>query len=126
MDDLTSQWGLGYLQPFLDFGFAASFFAVVVACVTVGARIPVWHGQRGGSASLVRGRAPHTPHPSACHLTWSPHWSPTHRRRPRRRDQTSPATTYIDTIGVFGYMLAYALVCIGAPLFLRDESPAKG
>ena len=29
------------------------------------------------------------------------------------------ATTYIDTVGVFGYMFAYALVCIGAPLFLK-------
>jgi amino acid transporter len=28
-------------------------------------------------------------------------------------------TTYIDTIGVFGYMIAYLLVCIFAPFFLR-------
>lgn len=35
MDDLTNQWGLSFLQPVLDFGFSASFFAVVVACITV-------------------------------------------------------------------------------------------
>ena len=29
------------------------------------------------------------------------------------------ATTYIDTVGVFGYMFAYVLVCIGAPIFLK-------
>jgi amino acid transporter len=29
------------------------------------------------------------------------------------------ATTYIDTVGVFGYMLAYIVVCLGAPVFLK-------
>ncbi len=120
MDDLTSQWGLSFLQPFLDFGFAASFFAVVVACVTVGARIlfgmgnegvlPRWFGTAHAThrtpARAIYVVTPLVAVPTAAVLAAG----------------TAPlaATTYIDTIGVFGYMLAYALVCIGAPVFLRN------
>ena len=125
MDDLTSQWGLSFLQPFLDFGFAASFFAVVVACVTVGARIlfgmgnegvlPRWfgvaHARHRTPARAIYVVTPLVAVPTAAVLAAG----------------TAPlaATTYIDTVGVFGYMLAYALVCIGAPLFLQRLS-ARG
>jgi amino acid transporter len=120
MDDLTSQWNLTFLQPFLDFGFAASFFAVVVACVTVGARIlfgmgneavlPRWfgvaHARHRTPARAIYVVTPLVAIPTAAVLAAG----------------TEPlsATTYIDTVGVFGYMLAYALVCVGAPIFLRN------
>jgi hypothetical protein len=32
------------------------------------------------------------------------------------------ATTYIDTIGVFGYMLSYLLICVAAPIFMKNAS----
>lgn len=119
MDDLTSQWGLSALHPFLDFGFAASFFAVVVACITVGARllfgmgnervVPAWFGhahlkhRTPVNALLVV--TPLVAVPAVIVLL----------------NNVDPlaATTYIDTVGVFGYMVAYIMVCIGAPLFVR-------
>lgn len=119
MDDLTAQWGLKALQPFLDFGFTASFFAVVVACITVGARIlfgmgnegviPAWfgvaHSQHRTPARSIWVVIPLVAVPTVAVLAAG----------------TAPlaATTYIDTVGVFGYMVAYALVCLGAPIFLK-------
>jgi amino acid transporter len=39
MDDLLSQHGLGGMQGFINLGSAASFMAVVMACITVAARL---------------------------------------------------------------------------------------
>jgi len=120
MDDLTAQWGLAFLQPAMNFGFAASFIAVVMACITVGSRIlfgmgnegviPAWfgkaHPRHRTPSNAILAVAPLVIIPTVLVLLAG----------------TAPlgATTYIDTVGVFGYMLAYALVCVGAPLFLKS------
>lgn len=121
MDDLTNQWGLSFLQPVLDFGFSASFFAVVVACITVGARILFGMSNEG----ILPG--------------WLGHAHPRHKTPSKAIWLVVPlvaipavvvlstgvaslsATTYIDTVGVFGYMVSYAAVCIGAPFFLKKR-----
>lgn len=121
MDDLTNQWGLSFLQPVLDFGFSASFFAVVVACITVGARIlfgmsnegilPGWlghaHARHKTPSKAIWLIVPLVAIPAVVVLSTG----------------VAPlsATTYIDTVGVFGYMVSYAAVCIGAPFFLKKR-----
>jgi amino acid transporter len=119
MDDLVEQHGLGALRGFLDLGFFSSFFAVVVACINVAARLLFGMAKEGLMPAFL-GRA-----------------HPTHRTPMNAiyvvlpivvvpavilvANGTAPlaVTTWIDTVGVFGYMLAYAMVCLGAPLFLR-------
>jgi amino acid transporter len=119
MDDLASQYGLSSVQPLLNLGFAASFIAVVMACVTVGARLlfswgnegllPAWfgkaHPKHRTPANSIYVMVPLVAIPTVGVLLAG----------------AAPlaATTYIDTVGVFGYMLAYIVVCLGAPVFLK-------
>ena len=119
MDDLTHQWGLTFLQPLLDLGFSASFFAVVVACITVGARILFGMANEGVMpAWLTRVHPQHKTPINALLLVVALAVVPAVVVLAMG---TAPllATGYIDTVGVFGYMVSYAAVCIGAPLFLR-------
>jgi len=122
MDDLAAQYGLDGFIPLLNLGFAASFMAVVIACMTVGARLLFAWGNEG----LIP--------------AWFGKAHPRHRTPARAIYTTIPlvflpmaivlslgvaplgATTYIDTVGVFGYMFAYILVCIGAPIFLKKTN----
>jgi amino acid transporter len=122
MDDLAAQYGLSSIQPLLNLGFAASFIAVVMACVTVGARllfswgnegiVPAWfgkaHPKHRTPANAIYFLIPLVAIPTIWVLL----------------SGVAPlaATTYIDTVGVFGYMLAYIVVCLGAPLFLKKMS----
>ena len=119
MDDLTSQYGLTSVQPILNLGFAASFLAVVMACVTVGARLLFSWGNEGLVSSWF-GKA-HRKHRTPANSIYAiaplvaipTIWVLESGVAPLS------ATTYIDTVGVFGYMLAYIIVCLGAPLFLK-------
>lgn len=119
MDDLTAQWHLSGLQPFLDFGFTASFFAVVVACITVAARILFGMGNEGVVPRWF-GIA-HSKHRTPARSIWVVTPLVAIPTVLVLAAGTAPlsATTYIDTVGVFGYMVAYALVCLGAPIFLK-------
>ncbi|MBC7517538.1 MAG: APC family permease [Microbacteriaceae bacterium] len=119
MDDLTKQWGLSFLQPVLDIGFSASFFAVVVACITVGARI-LFGMSNEGLLPVWLGHA-HPVHRTPAKAIWLMVGIVAVPAVVVIALGTAPlaATGYIDTVGVFGYMVSYAAVCIGAPLFLR-------
>lgn len=119
MDDLASQYGLTGIVPILNLGFAASFMAVVMACITVAARLVFSWGNEGLLSGWF-GKA-HPKHRTPAHAIYA--------LAPVVFVPTAivlslgvaplAATTYIDTVGVFGYMLAYIVVCIGAPFFLK-------
>jgi amino acid transporter len=119
MDDLTSQWGLGFLQPVLDFGFCASFFAVVVACITVGARILFGMSNEGILPAFLGHAHPRHKTPSKAIWLIVPIVAIPAIAVLSTGVAPLSATTYIDTVGVFGYMVSYALVCVGAPFFLK-------
>jgi amino acid transporter len=122
MDDLAVQYGLDGFLPILNLGITASFFAVVVACITVGGRLLFSWGNEGILPA------------------WFGKVHPRHRT-PARAISTlilpvfipvviclmaglAPltVTTYIDTVGVFGYMVSYILICFAAPLFLKKTN----
>ncbi len=119
MDDLASQYGLSSVEPLLNLGFAASFLAVVMACVTVGARLLFSWGNEGLTSSWFGKAHPKHRTPANSIYFIAPLvaiptvWVLASGVAPLA------ATTYIDTVGVFGYMLAYIIVCLGAPLFLK-------
>ncbi len=125
MDELTDQWGLSSLHPFLDFGFAASFFAVVVACITVGARLLFGMGNEG----IVPGwfGVAHPKHRTPAHALFVVVPIVAVPTIVVLLEGVEPlaATTYIDTVGVFGYMLAYIVVCLGSPFFARRRGYGK-
>lgn len=121
LNDLATLVGMpGWFNPILNFGIAASFFAVVVAPMNVIGRILYVMGKEGVVPSAI-GRT----HPT--HLT--PH---------RALISVSPlviavpvvlylvgvdamdVVTWVDTYGTYGYMVAYAAAAIAAVVFLRS------
>lgn len=121
MDDLVEQYGLGGLRAFIDLGFTSSFFAVVVATINVGARI-LFGMSKEKLLPAYLGRA-HQTHKTPMNAIYSILPIVVVPAVALVAYGAAPlnVTTWIDTIGVFGYMLAYAMVCAGAPLFLRRQ-----
>jgi amino acid transporter len=119
MDDLVEQYGLGALRGFLDLGFFSSFFAVVVACINVAARL-LFGMAKENLIPAYLGRA-HAVHKTPMNAIYTMIPLVAVPAVLLVGNGTAPlsVTTWIDTIGVFGYMLAYAMVCLGAPIFLR-------
>ncbi|OCB14171.1 amino acid permease [Mycolicibacterium porcinum] len=120
LDDIATMVGMPtWFNPILNFGIAASFFAVVVAPMNVIGRILYVMGKEGVVPAAI-GRT----HPT--HLT--PH---------RALISVSPlviavpvvlyllgvdamdVVTWVDTYGTYGYMVAYAAAAIASVVFLR-------
>ncbi|MEU3651897.1 APC family permease [Streptomyces sp. NPDC032161] len=119
MDELAEMSGLGFLKFFLHAGFAASFVAVVMACVTVAARLLFGMANEGVMPARLGVAHPRHRTPSAAIWAVTPFIALPAVLVVGAGTAPLDATTYIDTIGVFGYMLSYTLVCLAAPLFVR-------
>lgn len=125
MDDLAEQYGLTGFLPILNLGITASFFAVVVACITVGARLLFSWGNDGVMPAWLGKAHPKHRTPSNAIFVIIPMVIIPTVLVLMAGVAPLAATTYIDTVGVFGYMVAYIVVCIAAPLFLKKVD-AKG
>jgi amino acid transporter len=123
MGQLASNVGLGFLHGFTDIGFTSSFFAVVVACMTVGARV-LFGMSREGIAPKFLGYA-HPKHrtPSKALILVVPFVAIPCLILVANGNAPLDVTTWIDEVGVYGYMLSYVLICIAAPLFVRRLNP---
>ncbi|WP_283136919.1 APC family permease [Rhizohabitans arisaemae] len=122
LDELAVATGMpAWFRPVLSLGITASFFAVVVAPINVIGRIVYVMGKEG----VVSGRLGRT-HPS--------------QQTPHRAILTiAPVAVLltafllaigvdgmsivvnVDTYGVYGYMVAYAVVAAAAPIYLRRQ-----
>lgn len=125
MEDLAAASGMSFLAPFLDIGFTASFIAVVMACITVAARLLFGMGKEGILPSAFARTHPRHLTPTTGVWTVTPVVAVATCAVVGAGTAPLMATTYIDTVGTFGYMLSYALVCIGAPLFVRRIGAGK-
>ncbi len=119
MDDLAVQYGISWFQLLLNLGITASFFAVVVACINVAGRLLFTWGNEGLMGSwLAQAHPKHRTPSHAIYLVFipiliPPVWCLLAGLAPLA------VVTYIDTVGVFGYMVAYTLICLAAPIFLQ-------
>jgi amino acid transporter len=125
MEDLARGSGLDFLGPFLDIGFAASFLAVVMACITVAARLLFGMGKEGVLPAWLARTHPRHRTPTSGIATVTPVVAVATCAVVGAGTEPLLATTYIDTVGTFGYMLSYILICVGAPLFIRRLGAAK-
>jgi amino acid transporter len=109
------------LGVLINLGAVVSFFSCLLACITAAARVLFLMGQKGAIHALL-GRAHslnQTPHravvvsgaavflPLAA-LTWG---------------GVAPLDVYglLGTLATFGFLTAYVMVCVAAPLLLRAE-----
>jgi amino acid transporter len=118
LPDLAGISGLGFLAPIIDLGIMASMFACTLACINAAARMAFTMAHDGmGVPALARAHRDHrTPH-IAMWIVGIPMGaipivlvllgvSPVE------------LTGWAGTVATFGFMLAYALVSIAAPIFL--------
>jgi amino acid transporter len=123
MEELAQDVGLGFLRGVIALGFASSFFAVVVACMTVGARVLFGMAREGvAPAPLAKAHPTHRT-PSTALIVVTPIVALPAAILVGNGNAPLDVTTWVDQVGVYGYMLSYVLICIAAPLFVRRVSP---
>lgn len=123
MEELAGKVGLGFLRGFIDLGFASSFFAVVVACMTVGARVLFGMSREGIAPSPLGVAHPRHKTPAIALMVVTPVVVLPATILVGNGNPPLSVTSWVDQIGVYGYMLSYVLICLAAPLFVRRVDP---
>jgi amino acid transporter len=119
MPDLANLIGLGWLSIVIDIGITISVFACTLACINASARIALTMAHDGmGVPALTRTHSTRkTPNVAiwvvAVPMLVIPVVAILLRQSP------VDGTGWAGTLATFGFMLAYGLVSLGAPLFLR-------
>lgn len=119
LPDLATHTGIGFFAYILDLGIVCSMFACTLACINAGSRL-LYSMARDGMGHSTMGvvhRARNTPHIAiaivAVPMIALPIVTTVFRQ------SAVNATGEVGTVATFGFMLGYALVGIGAPVFLR-------
>jgi amino acid transporter len=126
ISDLAEDNSLGAVTWLIDLGVTASFFAVIIASINAAARVLYTMGEEGVlPAALGRAHARHqTPHVAIWLI------APVVAVVPivMVASGTTPlgVYAYTGTVGTFGYMLAYVLMAISLPVFLRRREELTG
>jgi amino acid transporter len=121
LPDLANIVGLNALAPIMDISIVLSLFACTLACINASARIAFTMAHDGmGVPALTRAHDTHrTPHVAIWVVAV-----------PMVLAAIIPVlaggravdlTAYVGTLATFGFMLAYALVSLAAPVFLLNR-----
>jgi amino acid transporter len=119
LPDLANVVGLNFLAPVMDIAIVLSLFACTLACINASARMAFTMAHDGmGVPALARVHDEHhTPHVAIwvvavpmVVIAIVPVLAGTH---------AVDLTGWVGTVATYGFMLAYALVALGAPLFLN-------
>jgi amino acid transporter len=125
ISDLAERNGLGSVTWIVDLGVTASFFAVIIASINAAARVLYTMGEEDVlPAVLGRAHRTHkTPHVAIGVI------APIVGLVPiiMVATGTTPFNVYAytGTLGTFGYMLAYLLMAVALPFFLRRRDEAN-
>jgi amino acid transporter len=119
LPDLATHTGIGFFAYILDLGIVCSMFACTLACINAGARL-IYSMARDGMGHSTMGsvhRVRNTPHIAivvgAVPMIAIPVVTTI------LNESAVNATGWVGSVATFGFMLGYALVGIGAPVFLR-------
>lgn len=125
LTDLANFNGVGFFGPFISLGALISFWACFLACTNAGARILFLMGQHGIFHSAV-GNAHNknkTPHVAIAISTIIAAVVPFILIL--NHGGLIEIYGWMGTIATYGFILAYALISISAPLYLRQEMELK-
>ena len=121
LDDIATLVGMPtWFNPILNFGIAASFFAVVVAPMNVIGRILYVMGKEGVVPSAIGRTHPTHLTPHRALLTVSPFVIAVSIVMYLNGVDPMNVVTWVDTYGTYGYMVAYAAAALAAVKFLRS------
>lgn len=125
MDDLAQTVGLSGFRYVIDFGVAASFFAVTIASINAASRVLFAVAHAGAlHEALSRAHDRHrTPHVAILALLAPVVLVPA----VMVLAGVAPLNVYAytGTIGTFGYLTAYLLMAVGMPIFLRRHHTVR-
>jgi len=119
LPDLATSTGIGFFAYILDIGIVCSMFACTLACINAGSRL-IYSMARDGMGNSSIGtvhRVRNTPH-IAIFVVAVPMIAVPLITTIMNQAAVN-ATGWVGTVATFGFMLGYALVGIGAPIFLR-------
>lgn len=117
--DLTEQAGMpDWYGPILTFGVAASFFAVVVAPLNVIGRIAYVMGREGVAPRFLGTTHDHYLTPDRALLAYAPGVVAVTAVLYAFGVDGMDIVVWVDTFGTYGYMVAYAVVAVAAPIYL--------
>jgi len=125
LPDLATDTGIGFFAYLLDIGIICSMFACTLACINAGSRLIY---------SMARDGMGHSTIGSVHRVRSTPHIAIAVAAVPMIavpiittiiNESAVNATGWVGSVATFGFMLGYALVGIGAPIFLsRVGAPA--
>jgi amino acid transporter len=119
MPDLANLIGLGWLSIVIDIGITISVFACTLACINASARIALTMAHDGmGVAALTRTHSTRKTPSVAIWVVAAPMLVIPVLAILLKQSPVD-GTGWSGTLATFGFMLAYALVSLGAPIFLR-------
>jgi amino acid transporter len=125
LPQLASRVGLSFLGHFIALGISASMFACTLACLIAGSRMLLSFAHDGIAPSALAGTTQRTkaPHVAIWLCAVPATVIPIAYIMAGSTDATLASET--GTLATYGFMLAYALVCVATPRFLaqRGESP---
>ena len=125
LNDLADLTRLGFLKAPISLGAMMSFFSLTLSCLSAGARILYPMGQHGlfhtalGSAH----RTNRTPHVAVSFLAALMFAVPT--LMTLFGIAVADAFGYVGTLGAFGFLAAYFLISIAAPVYLRRKGQLR-
>jgi amino acid transporter len=124
LPELADRVGLGTLSHFIAIGITFSMFACALACLTAGSRMLLSFSRDGLAPKALAHTAPKTKAPDFAIWTVAVPMTVIPAAYVMAGSTDIILSSEVGTLATYGFMLAYALVCIAAPLFLyrRGES----
>ena len=127
LPELADRVGLGPLSHFIAIGITFSMFACALACLTAGSRMLLSFSHDGLAPKTLAHTAPKTKAPDFAIWTVAVPMTVIPAAYVMAGSTDIILSSEVGTLATYGFMLAYALVCIAAPFFLyrRGESPTR-
>lgn len=119
MPDLAVLLGLGWLAIIIDIGISISMFACTLACINAAARMAMTMAHDGMGVPALKRTHPTRKTPTAAIVTVAVPMLAVPFLTSFLRQSPVDSTGWTGTLATFGFMLAYALVALGAPVYLR-------
>ncbi len=125
LPQLAGAVGLGWLGHFIAIGITCSMFACALACLTAGSRMLLSLGHDGLLPRVFTHTSRHTHAPDVAIWTVAVPMTVVPIAYIAAGSTDTVLTGEEGTLATYGFMLAYALVALAAPLYLRKIGSPK-
>src|SRR3984885_2581877 len=125
LPQLASVVGLGWLGHFIAIGITCSMFACTLACLTAGSRMLLSLGHDGLLPKVFTHTSRHTHAPDVAIWAVAIPMTAVPVAYILAGSTDTTLTGEEGTVATYGFMLAYALVCLATPIYLRKIGENK-